>query len=55
MPSRRGRRLGAALRADFASFATHVFAELYPKTPLQMNWHLWVVAAGSRSTRRRGI
>jgi predicted phage terminase large subunit-like protein len=56
MPRRRRRRLGTAqyaglLRADFASFATHVFAELYPRTPFQMNWHLWVIAARLAAVR----
>ena len=45
MPGNGRRGLGPAhyaglLRADFASFAQHVFAELYPKTRFQMNWHL---------------
>ena len=55
MPGRR-RGLGPAhyaglLRADFASFAQHVFAELYPKTRFQMNWHLWVIAARLAAVR----
>jgi predicted phage terminase large subunit-like protein len=56
MPAGRRRRLGPAhyaglLRADFASFAQHAFAELYPKTGFQMNWHLWVIAARLASVR----
>src|SRR5271168_2556335 len=56
MPAGRRRRLGAAqfqglLRADFASFATHVFAELYPRARFQMNWHLWVIAARLTAVR----
>src|SRR5215467_6215082 len=56
MPGKRRRGLGSAqyaglLRADFASFAQHVFAELYPKTRFQMNWHLWVIAARLAAVR----
>ena len=56
MPGKRWRGLGPAqyaglLRADFASFAQHVFAELYPKTRFQMNWHLWVIAARLAAVR----
>ena len=60
MPAGRRRGLGSAqyaalLRADFASFATHVFAELYPKTRFQMNWHLWVIAARLAAVRNGKI
>jgi hypothetical protein len=56
MPAGRRRGLGAAqyqalLRADFTSFATHVFAELYPRARFQMNWHLWVIAARLSAVR----
>jgi hypothetical protein len=56
MPGRRRRGLGRAqyaglLRADFASFAQHAFSELYPRTPFQMNWHLWVIAARLAAVR----
>ena len=56
MPGNGRRGLGPAhyaglLRADFASFAQHVFAELYPKTRFQMSWHLWVIAARLAAVR----
>jgi len=45
----------ALLRGDFASFARHSFAELYPRTPFAAGWHFEVAAGKLAAVRAGGI
>ena len=42
----------AALRNDFALFASRCLHELNPQTELAMNWHLEVIAAKLTAVRQ---